>query len=392
VVRLKIFGCNMSKKGLILYSQMKKGLFLIVSISCCISCTQSQVNFSEEYKTNNRGKFSFEVPEVQELVHIIFAITKVGIADSNMVDHESLYYKEVMAYFFPFKNESIVLKINDELDGSMFMSGTGKYARLKMDACGFYFEGNSIKQDKMYPQLNWDNKNHLKKYIPALEAFAMKTNFRQFFKDHQSFYENQIALSKKQMPIEKQWKWLEERFPNTYQNYRITFSPLVNGSHSTNRFGKDDFRQTVMFICSPIENSKFSEKVIEGLMTRVVFTEIDHNYVNPVTDLYKKRIDKIFDDREKWTAGKDAANYGSPYSVFNEYMTWGVFTLYVYDNFSVEDFKIINQRTENQLVNSRGFSHFKPFNKVLLELYKNKKPNQSIADLYPAILDWSASH
>jgi hypothetical protein len=371
---------------------MKKSLLLLISISCCIYCTQSQVNFSEEYKTNNRGKFSFEVPEVQELVHIIFAITKVGIADSNMVDHESEYYKEVMAHFSPFKTEPIVSKIDDELDGSLFMSGNGKYARLKMDACGFYFEGNSILKDITYPQLNWANKNYLEKYIKELEAFALKTGFRKFYEQHKNLYKSQIELAEKQMPIEKQWRWLEERFPNTFQNYRITFSPLVNGSHSTNRFGEDDFRQTVMFICSPIENSMLSEKVIEGLMTRVVFTEIDHNYVNPVTDLYKKRINKIFDDREKWTAGKDAANYGSPYSVFNEYMTWGVFTLYVHDNFSPEDFKIINQRTENQLVNSRGFSQFKPFNKVLLELYKNKKANQSIADLYPAILDWSASH
>jgi Domain of unknown function (DUF4932) len=365
----------------------RKPLILLIALFCT-SCTKSQVNFSEEYKASNRGKFSFEVPEVQELVHVIFAITKVGIADSNMVNHESLYYKEVMQHFAPFSNEPIVSKINNELDGSMFMSGTGKYARLKMDACGFYFDGNSVKQDKTYPQLNWDDKNYIRKYVSELESFALKTNFRKFFEDHKAVYENQIVLSNKQMPIEEQWKWLEDRFPIKYQNYRITFSPLVNGSHSTNRFGSGDFKQTVMFICGPIESANLSEKVKEGLMTRVVFTEIDHNYVNPITDKYKKRIDKIFDDRKKWTASGDAQNYGSPYSVFNEYMTWAVFTLYTYDNFSEEDFKVINKRAENQMINSRGFNKFKEFNKALLDLYKNRKPSQGIPDLYSPILDW----
>lgn len=353
-----------------------------------IGCAGHQVNFSNEYKVANKGKWTIEVPEVQELVHIIFAISDVGIADSNMVNHFGPYYRDVLKHFQPFKTEKIVSKINDELDGTLFMSGTSKYARLKMDACGFYFEGDIIKKDETYSQLNWDNWNHLVKYVPDLESFATKTNFRRFFAEHQDYYDSLIVLAKKQMPVDKQWQWLEKRFPIRYDHYRITFSPLVNGSHSTNRFASDDFRQTIMFICGPIERSKLSERIVEGLMTRVVFTEIDHNYVNPITDNYSNRIDQIFDDRKKWVAGGDADNYGSAYAIFNEYMTWGVFTLYALDNFNEEDFAAINRRTENQMVSNRGFIRFRAFNQALLQLYQNKKENQSIADLYPAILDW----
>lgn len=366
--------------------------FLIFLLSCASFTCCTQANFSDEYKSSNRGKFSFEVPEVQELVHIIFAITDVGIADSNMVNHQGFYYREVMAHFSPFKNESLVFKINDELDGTTFATGYDNYHRLKMDACGFYFNENTIKQEGTYAQLNWNNKNYIRKYVKELEAFALKTNFRKFFKEHENFYDGLIELARQQMPIDKQWKWLEGRFPIRYQNYRITFSPLVNGNHSTNRFGKNDFKQTIMFICGPMETPNLSEKVKEGLMTRIVFTEIDHNYVNPISDSYKKRINKIFDNRQKWTNGKYSNSYSNPYSLFNEYMTWAVFTLYAFDNFAPDDFNVINQRTENLMVNYRGFSEFKKFNQALLELYKNKKADQSIADLYPAILDWSTSH
>jgi hypothetical protein len=352
-------------------------LFLVVSTAEALA----QVRFTPEFKQANRGKWTVEVPEVQELVHIVFALTERGQKDNNMVQHEGSYYQEVMRHFLLFKNQRLIKDFNDELN-------RGMYARLKMDACGFYFDNDHIVRDKTYDQLNWDNKNHLEKFIPKLEVFAQLSGFRKFFEAHQSFYQTQIELAKKQMPIDRQWKWLEERFPQRYDHYRITFSPLVNGSHSTNRFMTDDFKQTVMFICGPIESLWLNDNVKEGLMTRVVFTEIDHNYVNPTTDRFSIRIDKIFDDRKKWTGQGDALNYKTPYMVFNEYMTWAVFTLYAYDHFEPADFDAINVRTEKLMTERRGFIKFREFNAALLALYKARQGNQTIPDLYPAILTW----
>jgi len=36
----------------------------------------------------------------------------------------------------------------------------------------------------------------------------------------------------------------------------------------------------------------------------------------------------------------------------------------------------------------RGFPQFAAFDKFLIELYKNRKPNQTLADLYPQIIEW----
>lgn len=339
------------------------------------------VQFTPKFINANKGKYSFEVPEVQELVHIIFAITPTGINDQNMVEHNTEYYKTVMEHFGPWKEDKIVKSINKLLKN-------GLYARFKMDACGFQFQGNKIKKHPNYNRLNWGNSNYVAPYLKELEDFAQKSDFRAFYQKHQSYYQELIKKMEAQTPIQKQWTWLEERFPNRYDNYWITFSPLVNGSHSTNRFEQNGFKQSAMFICGPIESTKLSKPVIEGLMTRVVFTEIDHNYVNPVSDRYLDDISAAMSNRKKWAEGQFTGNYGNAYSVFNEYMTWGVFTLYAKDQFDEESFKAINERVEKQMEQWRGFVHFRAFNQKLLKAYESLPKGDSLESLYPIMLDW----
>lgn len=356
---------------------MRKYFFVLPIL--IIGC--SKVSFTDSFKEQNKGKSKIEVPEVQELVHIAIAITQTGLADSNMVNHTTGYYKEVLDHFKPFMNESLIKELDKKLPD--------RYAHIKMDACGYYFDStNRIVKNKNYNQLNWSSKNYIDPLLNELQEFADKTDFREFYSDHKDYYAGQVTLLENQSPVQKQWDWLEQKFPQRYDNYWITFSPLVGGSHSTNRFITDDFKQTVMFVQGGIDSDRYSERVKEGLMTRVVFTEIDHNYVNPTSDKFANDIKTIFKNRNDWTTlGSWADSYNSELSVFNEYMTWAVFSLYACDNFNSQDFETINQRVENQMDNYRGFHEFSSFNRKLLSLYKEQRPRQ-IVELYPPILDW----
>ena len=74
-------------------------------------------------------------------------------------------------------------------------------------------------------------------------------------------------------------------------------------------------------------------------------------------------------------------------------MTWGAFTLYMYDRSTPDEFAQI-QTDRNWVVPfmvNRGFPKFPAFNAELLRLYKARKPGESVADLYPAVLNWVAS-
>lgn len=357
-------------------------LYILVLTSIFHSCKQPNTTsgfyFPDDYVEQMRGTYSFEVPEVQELVHIIIALTPTGIKDKNMVRQDSEYHELVINYFEKFSDEPVIQKVDALL-------AQGKYNVLKMDACGYVFENGRIAKDGIYERLSWSGSNFAEPLVADLEDFAIKTNFRKFYKNNFAFYNDQINTLTEQISIKKQWIWLEKNFNISYDNYRITFSPLANASHATNNFIQDNFKQTVMFICGPMENVEFSNEVINGLMNRVVFTEIDHNYVNPISAVYRKEIDKSLNPIEKWANEDALENYNDSYSVFNEYMTWSVFCLYAKENFIKGDFKKINDIVETQMI-ERGFVKFREFNQMLMNLYATN--NKSIETLYPEILNW----
>jgi hypothetical protein len=351
--------------------------------SCKSQFHNLPANYTEGYIKEHKGTFTVEVPEVQELVHIAIALTPKGINDSDMVEHSTKYYKDVLKYFSSFQNHTLITSINKLVSKSI-----GRYAKLKMSSCNYYFSNDRIVKDTIIENIGWDNNNYIADLIDKLEDFAKQSNFRDFYKTHQSYYDSLIAEQKKLVPLEKQWLWLESNFPATYDSYRITFSALTNGSHSTARFEGNGFKEMIMFICPPFCNEKLSQKVNEALVSKIVFTEIDHNYVNPITEKFKKEVSEIFSNRNFWTNGKNSNDYNSAYAVFNEYMTFGVYLLYCYNNYTQVDFEIIKQKTEYQVSNLRGFSQFKIFNEALLQIYKNRKSNEKIVDLFPAILEF----
>jgi hypothetical protein len=170
---------------------------------------------------------------------------------------------------------------------------------------------------------------------------------------------------------------------------------LIGGSHSTQRYftyNKTEwFSENVMFICGTGRYDTMknvSPKQKEGLMSGIVFTEIDHNYVNPETDKYAKTVDSLFSNRSVWVKpGSSSDNYKSPVSVFNEYMTHAAFCLYVLDSYDPETASFVIDGREQLMVGRRNFIKFKEFNQELIRLHQEHK-NLKLTELYPFILAW----
>jgi hypothetical protein len=364
-------------------------LCVCLSLGCGDGYRVQPARFGPEYVAAHRRSVSFEVPEVQELVLVVMSLTPTGRSDSNLLSQETPYAREVATHFGPSADDPLVARFDAELQRTLFRGS--RYSRLKMDAVGFVFDGERIVPDGVYDHLNWDDENYLTEHVSTLEGFARRTRFREFFAANRAYYDGLVELAKKQMPVEEQWSWLEREFPERYDHYRITFSPLVEGSHSTNRFEGNGFRQSVMFICGPWESAPHSPAVVEGLMTRVVFTEIDHNYVNPVTELHREAVERAFADRASWVRKGDADDYGAAYAVFNEYMTWAVFTLYCRERFEPADFAEIRRLTTRQMVERRGFVRFAEFDAELLRLREESPPGRPVHELFGPILDWCAA-
>jgi hypothetical protein len=374
------------------YSEQKDFIVLINgkdSALTRIKAVPTPAVFTDKYIQENRGKWSIQVPEVKELLMVIFAVTPTGLADtkSMIINHDSTeYYLEVVEKFSPFKDEVIVNKMDSLIKKNWFIN-------LKADACALIFdENNKLTKSTIYDRMRGGS-NILDPYIPLLNDFAKKSDFRVFYRNHKNLYDSLIAWQDNVISTKKQWDWLENQFPDhSYDNYKITFSPLVKGNHSTVRFNNNGFKQAVMFIRPPYHVKNVNQEVSNGLITRFVFTEIDHNYVNPESDKYIKKINECFDDRNMWTNGRESIGYQTPYKIFNEYMTWSVYLLYCYDQYDKKDFEIINDRIVNYVKNRRGFHRFDDFHGTMLKLYNERTAPTTVSELYSPILDWASKY
>lgn len=348
-------------------------------------------NFSDEYIRKHKGKFEVDIPEVHELANILVAVSNIGQRDSNMIDMTTAYHKKVLKHFLPYSNHPYVDTINKYVTAVFDSKSYWYYYSLKMNACGYVFnENGEIINKGIIRKMGFSgNVDPFVENKKLMEDFAKKSNFREFYKNHKSYYDSLITLYKQLNPIDKMQKWLEKKFGFGYGSYIVLFSPLVGGAHSTQGFKDNNFKQTFMFVRRADITPEYNRNVNEMLQSRVVFTEIDHNFVNPISDKKIEEINKVFADRNKWTKeGNLTSGYPSAYSVFNEYMTWGLFSLYCLDNFPDKDAKQFILKMERQMTEKRNFIKFNDFNQYLIKVYKDNS-NISIDNIYDTVLQWA---
>lgn len=348
------------------------------------------VNFSDEYIQAHRGKLEVEIPEVHELANIMVALSAIGQKDSNMVDMTTEYYQDVMEHFGSHKDHPAIDVLNEHIVGVMDMDSYSYYYSLKMNACGYLFDdqGNIVDDNIIHFLGFGDKPDPFVDHSQVFQDFALQSEFRDFYDAHGDYYRKLIKTYEELNPIDKMQRWLEAKFNRQYGNYRVTFSPLVGGAHSTQQFWDNDFSQTIMFVSRAVRSENHSRDLNEMLQSRVVFTEIDHNFVNPLSNEYVEAIDQAMSVRETWVAeGPGTKAYGSPYAVFNEYMTWALFSLYCYDLFPSDDADKSVAIMENQMIESRSFIRFRDFNQQLIEHY-HADSNITIDTLYDRMLTW----
>lgn len=346
--------------------------------------------FSDQYIRERRGRFDVVIPEVQELAKILVALSKGGSSDSGITNMRTRYYQEVKAHFTPFANHPLIDTINRFIkDGSD--SSYWYYYDWKMNANAYTFTpAGKIVHKGVIRKMGFRETNDPFVTYAALAAdFAAKSDFRSFYAAHKPYYDSLVQQYHRYNPVREMKAWLERQFPYTYDYYLITYSPLTSGAHSTGSFEDNGFRQTVMFIAGVTINPALNQAVNEMANSRVVFTEIDHNYVNPAAEQYAAEIAIAMKEKATWWKGHDDNSpYADPMSAFQEYMTWAVFSLYCLDRYSEPDVMTYIDRMERQMEQRRGFNNFKAFNRELMRLYRHYQHRKTAGELYPEIIEW----
>jgi len=335
--------------------------------------------YDENYKAKNKGKVNAVIPQVYELTHVLFALLDNG--KPNWVDRDTEYYKRVQAYFSPFKTHPIIKKLKSELNDNL-------YINIRENSAAYVFDGQKIVLSSTYSGFRARDK--FKKLLPLIQDFAIQSSFLSFYKKEQAYYEKVESLEYEHAQVKEAWDWLQSQFPAQVDSYRLIMSPLAGGWHSIRFFENNNFKENIIFMSAPPLTSQdaVGPDVKDALVLRRAFTEIDHNYVNPTSDIYLKDINEAMSNIGRWNTKK---SYNSPYETFNEYMTWAVFGLYVYDRFGEDTYNKVIKKPIDFMENSRGFVQFGKFNKHLLELFQKYGNKKKVSDLYPEMLQWVKS-
>lgn len=372
---------------------MKFKILILFTIVCfCKTYAQEyEVNFNKEYIKENDENVSIEINEIQELIYIIFANTEFAKENPRMVKTDTEYYNKMIEHFSEYSELPIVKKFDSLLEENLLY-----YFVLAGNAYGYEFKHKNIVPTGIYdfPAKGVGNleveSNPIPELIKDLEQYAEKSKYRKFFKQNKEYYSSLKTDYQNYAQIDLQTKWLQNRFDYSINSFRVLTSPLISSMNATQTFEDNDFKETLLFLPTIKNNEALSKKFNKAINTRVIFTEIDHNYVGKVSEKFTERIDSIFGEREKWVDvnNKGTQYYPTPIKVFDEYLTWGLFILYAYDNYEQETLSEVTDNINGVLI-ERGFPKAKEFNSRLLEIYKVSE-NAQMSDLYPDILEWCA--
>ena len=333
----------------------------------------------------------YENPMAYELMHIAFALTDSTIVSNGynvqneIIAKNSRYYKDVINYFAAYRNHELILDLNKALkkNASNFIYNVQLGNNLN-------FNNNQLSKVNIAPWIRRvyvDVKSINKKKVAD---FARISNFEKFYAKHKEYYQNELKMVQQNANVNEQQKWLEKEFPSRYDNYRIIVSPLTGSTHFTQRFKFKSKRQCIMWVSTFKSDNQENNNIDKARYLGTVMTEIDHNYVNPVSNKYKKTLNALMDGthRTKWTNGGASNSYKTGYKVFNEYMTHAVYLLFATQELNDSEKQLVEKSRIDVMTQLRKFIKFAAFYERLKLLYQERKSNETITELYPKMIDW----
>lgn len=226
-------------------------------------------------------------------------------------------------------------------------------------------------------------------HLNLINDFVKKSNFRDFFTQNKEYYNGISDKYKKTQYLNEMREFLINEFGEQYSNdekYNVVLSPFVyrmNCHRDIDSTTVADFITIPNYVLS--DTISTTEKDIATTLHNL-FTEMDHGYVNPTTNQWKDLVIKNF-DANLWD-NKSGYNENDRFGVFNEYMTWAVYDIFLKRYFpNLADEVGLNWSFQND---SRGFVYSQLFTQQLLTLYNQKENSETLKDLYPKMLEWTS--
>ncbi|QIL01825.1 DUF4932 domain-containing protein [Sphingomonas sinipercae] len=353
--------------------------------------------FDAKYRSAHRGKVTTLIPEVYELVNVAIALTPFAQEpDRYLVVMDTPYFTALKRHFAGVAGHPFVKWLDAEMRRDM-----GLYFNHKMDGYSFVYDRNGrIVRSPIYDRTAFPGAsgNSLLPMLAQMRDFSAKSKFRQFYAAHRPLYRQQVQAIEQDMDIDGMVAWLKREFPRVkpYDHIKIVFSPLVYGSQSVTWMESNGFKELQPHVNFPYAHHyklPMTDKAIALMRGDLLFTEINHGFINPTADGYPAEIDAALGERKNWVReGQTTKGYPNNYSVFNEMMNWGLVNLYYVDRAPAADLDALIAQNNRHQSKGRGFIRFPEFSDFLVKLYRERPAGTTVADLYPQIIAWFAAN
>lgn len=392
---LKIIGITL---GIILLP------FLILAAAYLINPNKFEATLYNTFypKVNNTasfdGKISVENPEVYELMWIACSLTEAFRQDDNVTSRTDPAYADYQAavdqYFATFKDHPLVQKLDAYLEPGVYdmnhFAIRFQSLNYELDDHGRLHKKGDYQISPILTKAFAGQAFLVSENKKLINDFSRQTNFKAFYESNQNQYQARTQNYHQLADLQQMWDWLEARYPNRIQSYRILCSPMTGGFHNTAGFdGANGFYQALMFVSAPpADLSTLSDTALminKYAYSRIVFTEIDHNYVNGFADRYRDAIQDAMPDYRAWNQGN---GYQSSMNTFLEYMTFGMYALFAQDQFPNEHYDFIMNRLEKMMGEHRKFHRFPEFNQELIRFYATQEDKLNMAPIYEHMISW----
>lgn len=328
-------------------------------------------------------KIEISIPETYELSNIILALTEYGRADEWEVQKHTDYYNEVIRFFEPVKTHPLLQKVN--YSRTLWEN----YLSFRTDAAGFKFDdsGKLVRTTDFYA-----NKGHnpFDVNLDLINDFVQQSKYREFYNAHRPLYNSIVANYSGYYMLDTMQMFLENESgikATTTGKYQVILSPLVGRMNCHRTIDSVTTADFPTLSTALIENnaSQINDQAQRAIEIHTLFTEMDHGYVNPITDRFRKDVTQKFNpaywDRQSGYEGLNC---------FNEYMTWALYDIFVEKYFpAIADSISTQWHYQNA---QRGFYASNLFAAQLKTLYRHKQSTESLKDLYLRLLDWISKH
>ncbi len=346
---------------------MKKILILLIVLSF-FSCNNERGIKVVSGKVNSIN--AIVDPRV-ELMSIIQYLAE----DKNINNTDSVYKQKADEHFKAYKNHEVITfyKVLNEKGFSYDAPPTFMlYLTQKLDKDNGKID-ESYKTQILTRIGGIENEE---KFIKLLKDFSEKSKFSKFYAENSDFYKKIIEEYSRQNGVDY-IKFVEDFYGKEQNSYNSLLVTLYKGNYGP-RIKEKNSSYDIYNIMAP----RGSKENIPMFRNDILFHELSHSYINPLTDKYYDKVWLYEDLFNPVSSRMNKMAYGTWETTVNEHLVRAADIIMSEKAFGkMSTFSRIQEEIAN------GFIYIEPIIKSLREYESNREKYKTLEEFYPELID-----